>query len=204
MPASGGEGGRREDESPSFVRWGKLSIACGCCFLAQLFATAHLSFVRGTVAAFTSPTHRKCNARKEDRPDDAIFGTRRKRRRERNTSFLTSGADFGENRIAEGDAAPGKDRPFDQFAVVNDLVGVSERLLKNLDTTSSAFASSRNNKSYSSPLSRLSKANHNLMAKSSNMRRQRFVTGRYPLYVSVKQNPTKKWLVRLSLRTTGV
>jgi hypothetical protein len=33
-----------------------------------------------------------------------------------------------------------------------------------------------------------------MMAKTSNMRRQRFVTGKYPLYVTVKQNPTKKWL----------
>lgn len=84
------------------------------------------------------------------------------------------------------------DESFNQFNVINDLVSVSERLLDTLDTTSSTFTS-RNAKSYSS-LARLSKAHHSMMAKTSNMRRQRFVTGKYPLYVSVKQNPTKKWL----------
>jgi hypothetical protein len=84
------------------------------------------------------------------------------------------------------------DESFNQFNVVNDLVSVSERLLDTLDTTSSTFTT-RNAKSYSS-LARLSKAHHSMMAKTSNMRRQRFVTGKYPLYVSVKQNPTKKWL----------
>ena len=85
-----------------------------------------------------------------------------------------------------------EDESFNQFNVVNDLVSVSERLLDTLDTTSSTFTT-RNAKSYSS-LARLSKAHHSMMAKTSNMRRQRFVTGKYPLYVSVKQNPTKKWL----------
>ncbi|KAL3769581.1 hypothetical protein ACHAWU_005533 [Discostella pseudostelligera] len=85
-----------------------------------------------------------------------------------------------------------EDESFNQFNVVNDLVSVSERLLDTLDTTSSTFTT-RNAKSYSS-LARLSKAHHSMMAKTSNMRRQRFVTGKYPLYVSIKQNPTKKWL----------
>ena len=84
------------------------------------------------------------------------------------------------------------DESFHEFNVVNDLVSVSERLLDTLDTTSSTFTT-RHAKSYSS-LARLSKAHHSMMAKTSNMRRQRFVTGKYPLYVSVKQNPTKKWL----------
>jgi hypothetical protein len=44
------------------------------------------------------------------------------------------------------------------------------------------------------PLSGLSRAHQSMLAKTSNMRRQRFVTGKYPLYVEVKQNPTKKWL----------
>ncbi|KAL3801406.1 hypothetical protein HJC23_007016 [Cyclotella cryptica] len=43
-------------------------------------------------------------------------------------------------------------------------------------------------------LSGLSRAHQSLLAKTSHMRRQRFVTGKYPLYVEVKQNPTKKWL----------
>jgi hypothetical protein len=43
-------------------------------------------------------------------------------------------------------------------------------------------------------LSGLSRAHQSLLAKTSHMRRQRFVTGKYPLYVQVKQNPTKKWL----------
>ena len=80
---------------------------------------------------------------------------------------------------------------FEQFNVVNDLVSVSERILDDLDTTSSTYTT--RNKSYSS-LARLSKAHHSIMSKTSNMRRQRFVTGKYPLYVSVKQNPTNKWL----------
>ena len=41
---------------------------------------------------------------------------------------------------------------------------------------------------------RLSKAHRSMMAKSSSMRRQRFVTGRYPLYVSVVRNPTNRFL----------
>ena len=80
---------------------------------------------------------------------------------------------------------------FEQFNIVNDLVSVSERILDDLDTTSSTYTT--RNKSYSS-LARLSKAHHSIMSKTSNMRRQRFVTGKYPLYVSVKQNPTNKWL----------
>lgn len=84
-----------------------------------------------------------------------------------------------------------EDKSFNRFNVVNDLVTVSEKILDNLDTTSSTYTS--RNKSYSS-LARLSRAHHSIMAKTSNMRRQRFVTGKYPLYVSVKQNPTMKWL----------
>ena len=41
---------------------------------------------------------------------------------------------------------------------------------------------------------RLSKAHQSLMARSSSMRRQRFVTGRYPLTVSVVRNPTRRWM----------
>ena len=44
------------------------------------------------------------------------------------------------------------------------------------------------------PLSGLSRTHQSLLSKTSHMRRQRFVTGKYPLYVEVKQNPTKKWL----------
>jgi hypothetical protein len=40
----------------------------------------------------------------------------------------------------------------------------------------------------------LSRTHQSLLSKTSHMRRQRFVTGKYPLYVEVKQNPTKKWL----------
>ena len=63
--------------------------------------------------------------------------------------------------------------------------------------------------SYSqSSLSRISKAHQSMMAKTSNMRRQRFVTGKYPLYVTVKQNPTKKWLglaeSQISLNGTNI
>lgn len=84
-----------------------------------------------------------------------------------------------------------EDKSFQQFTVVNDLVGASKRILDDLDVTSSTYGS--RNKSYAS-LAKLSKAHHSMMAKSSSMRRQRFVTGKYPLYVSVKQNPTNKWL----------
>ena len=59
-----------------------------------------------------------------------------------------------------------------------------------------------------SSLSRISKAHQSMMAKTSNMRRQRFVTGKYPLYVTVKQNPTKKWLglaeSQISLNGTNI
>jgi hypothetical protein len=44
------------------------------------------------------------------------------------------------------------------------------------------------------PLPSLSRTHQSLLSKTSHMRRQRFVTGKYPLYVEVKQNPTKKWL----------
>ena len=81
---------------------------------------------------------------------------------------------------------------FEKFALQNDLVTASDRLLRSLDTTSSSYTP-RPDKSFSD-LARLSKAHHSLLSKTSNMRRQRFVTGKYPLYVSVKQNPTKKWL----------
>lgn len=46
----------------------------------------------------------------------------------------------------------------------------------------------------SRPPSGLSRTHQSLLSKTSHMRRQRFVTGKYPLYVEVKQNPTKKWL----------
>ncbi|KAL7538159.1 hypothetical protein ACHAXR_008323 [Thalassiosira sp. AJA248-18] len=95
-----------------------------------------------------------------------------------------------EKNISE-DIDSNEDESFKRFNVVKDLVSASERILDNLDTKSSTYTS--RNKSPSS-LSRLSKAHHSMMAKTSNMRRQRFVTGKYPLYVSVKQNPTKKWL----------
>lgn len=51
-----------------------------------------------------------------------------------------------------------------------------------------------NKNTYRQSLSGLSRAHQSLLAKTSHMRRQRFVTGKYPLYVEVKQNPTKKWL----------
>ena len=44
------------------------------------------------------------------------------------------------------------------------------------------------------PLKGLSRTHQSLLSKTTHMRRQRFVTGKYPLYVEVKQNPTKKWL----------
>ena len=81
---------------------------------------------------------------------------------------------------------------FEKFALQNDLVTASDRVLRSLDTTSSSYTP-RPGKSFSD-LARLSKAHHSLLSKTSNMKRQRFVTGKYPLYVSVKQNPTKKWL----------
>eukprot|EP00578_Thalassiosira_sp_NH16_P014276 CAMPEP_0181112156 /NCGR_PEP_ID=MMETSP1071-20121207/19666_1 /TAXON_ID=35127 /ORGANISM="Thalassiosira sp., Strain NH16" /LENGTH=753 /DNA_ID=CAMNT_0023196113 /DNA_START=505 /DNA_END=2763 /DNA_ORIENTATION=- len=93
----------------------------------------------------------------------------------------------GSKATTTNDTNPKEDESFTQFNVVNDLVSISERLLDNLDTYPPR------EKSYSS-LSRLSKAHHSMMAKTSNMRRQRFVTGKYPLYVSVKQNPTLTWL----------
>eukprot|EP00970_Alexandrium_tamarense_P014317 scaffold4049_cov204-Alexandrium_tamarense.AAC.4 len=87
------------------------------------------------------------------------------------------------------------------YNVVSELVGLSEKILDNLDPSSPTSSptppkervATTNTKSFSS-LARLSKAHQSMMAKTSNMRRQRFVTGKYPLYVSVKQNPTKKWL----------
>ena len=44
------------------------------------------------------------------------------------------------------------------------------------------------------PFNGLSRTHQSLLSKTTHMRRQRFVTGKYPLYVEVKQNPTKKWL----------
>eukprot|EP00581_Thalassiosira_minuscula_P018175 CAMPEP_0183715222 /NCGR_PEP_ID=MMETSP0737-20130205/9543_1 /TAXON_ID=385413 /ORGANISM="Thalassiosira miniscula, Strain CCMP1093" /LENGTH=868 /DNA_ID=CAMNT_0025944311 /DNA_START=383 /DNA_END=2986 /DNA_ORIENTATION=- len=85
------------------------------------------------------------------------------------------------------------DPSFTQFNVANNLESATSALLSNLDTSSSTYPS--RNKSYAS-FARLSRAHHSLMAKTSNMRRQRFVTGKYPLYVSVEQNPTRKWLGR--------
>ena len=41
---------------------------------------------------------------------------------------------------------------------------------------------------------RLSGANRSMMSRTKNMRRQRFVTGRYPLRVMVEENPTQKYL----------
>eukprot|EP00985_Skeletonema_marinoi_P023475 scaffold15698_cov154-Skeletonema_marinoi.AAC.11 len=86
------------------------------------------------------------------------------------------------------------------FNVVSNLVNeLGEKLL---DKSNNALPkqqqkqrSTSTSSSYSqSSLSRISKAHRSMMAKTSNMRRQRFVTGKYPLYVTVKQNPTKKWL----------
>ena len=83
------------------------------------------------------------------------------------------------------------------FNVVSNLVnGLGEKLLdKSNIPKQQQRTSSSSSLSYSqSSLSRLSKAHRSMMAKTSSMRRQRFVTGKYPLYVSVKNNPTKKWL----------
>ncbi|KAL7549409.1 hypothetical protein ACHAWF_012679 [Thalassiosira exigua] len=126
------------------------------------------------------------------------------RRRNIRSSLTSEGIDSGQDQsrgssIVDGldetsvndERGVNEDESFNEFNVVNDLVSVSKRMLDNLDIASSTYT--ERNKSYSS-LARLSKAHHSMMAKSSNMRRQRFVTGRYPLYVSVKQNPTNKWL----------
>ena len=82
------------------------------------------------------------------------------------------------------------------FNVVSNLVNeLGEKLLEGNKITQKRITSSSSSSSYSqSSLSRISKAHRSMMAKTSNMRRQRFVTGKYPLYVTVKQNPTKKWL----------
>ena len=107
------------------------------------------------------------------------------------TTIFTNNNNVVTPKVEETKRKEEDDSSFEQFNVVNDLVTVSERILDDLDTTSSTYTT--RNKSYSS-LARLSKAHHSIMSKTSNMRRQRFVTGKYPLYVSVKQNPTNKWL----------
>jgi len=81
---------------------------------------------------------------------------------------------------------------FNQYNVINNLESASKRLLNELEITSSTYTT-KSQTSYSS-LAKLSKAHHSMLSKSSNMRRQRFVTGKYPLYISVLQNPTNKWL----------
>ena len=81
---------------------------------------------------------------------------------------------------------------FNQYNVINNLESASKRLLNELEITSSTYNTKSQN-SYSS-LAKLSKAHHSMLSKSTNMRRQRFVTGKYPLYISVLQNPTNKWL----------
>jgi len=81
---------------------------------------------------------------------------------------------------------------FNQYNVINNLESASKRLLSELEITSSTYTT-KSQTSYSS-LAKLSKAHHSMLSKSSNMRRQRFVTGKYPLYISVLQNPTNKWL----------
>lgn len=43
-------------------------------------------------------------------------------------------------------------------------------------------------------LQKLSRAHRSMLANTSTSSRQRFVTGKYPLYVTVQQNPTRKWL----------
>ncbi len=43
-------------------------------------------------------------------------------------------------------------------------------------------------------LQKLSRAHRSMLANTSTSARQRFVTGKYPLYVTVQQNPTRKWL----------
>ena len=83
------------------------------------------------------------------------------------------------------------------FNVVSSLVNeLGEKLLDKSNNAPIQQQQQRSTStSYSqSSLSRISKAHRSMMAKTSNMRRQRFVTGKYPLYVTVKQNPTKKWL----------
>lgn len=87
-----------------------------------------------------------------------------------------------------------EDAPSPNFdKVVSNLVnGLGEKLLDNGNALTKPTSSS--SLSSTSSLARLSKAHRSMMAKTSNMRRQRFVTGKYPLYVTVKQNPTKKWL----------
>ncbi|KAL7440168.1 hypothetical protein ACHAXM_007054 [Skeletonema potamos] len=76
-------------------------------------------------------------------------------------------------------------------AVSNMVNGLGEKLLDKSNTPKQQRTTSSSSQS---SLSRISKAHRSMMAKTSNMRRQRFVTGKYPLYVTVKQNPTKKWL----------
>jgi len=82
---------------------------------------------------------------------------------------------------------------FNQYNVINNLESASKRLLNDLEITSSTYTTRQHTNSYSS-LAKLSKAHHSMLSKSSNMRRQRFATGKYPLYISVLQNPTNKWL----------
>lgn len=105
-------------------------------------------------------------------------------------SSIGGGANEGGN--SSSPLEGGDESSFEKFALQNDLVTASDRLLRSLDTTSSSYTP-RPGKSFSD-LARLSKSHHSLLSKTSNMIRQRFVTGKYPLYVSVKQNPTKKWL----------
>lgn len=87
------------------------------------------------------------------------------------------------------------------FNVVSNLVNeLGEKILEQSNNNAPSKQQQRSTTpsstyySQSSSLSRISKAHRSMMAKTSNMRRQRFVTGKYPLYVTVKQNPTKKWL----------
>jgi len=81
------------------------------------------------------------------------------------------------------------------FNAVSNLVnGLGEKLLDKSNNTPEQQQRTTSSSYSQSSLSRISKAHRSMMAKTSNMRRQRFVTGKYPLYVTVKQNPTKKWL----------
>mmetsp|Transcript_14559 Transcript_14559/g.31657 ORF Transcript_14559/g.31657 Transcript_14559/m.31657 type:complete len:913 (-) Transcript_14559:60-2798(-) len=175
---------------------------------ALVLAILQLSLVDRTVAFMTpiSISRQKQSIRCAQLKDDTIIQIEKEREMLATSSIEStlprSGHSIDENGGTSGhglvddsnsndDINSKEDESFNKFNVVNDLVSISERALDNLDTTSSTYAS--RNKSYSS-LASLSKAHHSIMAKTSNMRRQRFVTGKYPLYVSVKQNPTRRWL----------
>ena len=105
----------------------------------------------------------------------------------------------GLNEPVDGDSSSFANHKTTQSKPVNNLEPIKKHASNSTKalyseviehTTSQTQAQSQQRR----PLSGLSRTHQSLLSKTSHMRRQRFVTGKYPLYVEVRQNPTKKWL----------